>query len=403
MSLLQKATNEQAYLKAGLLGFPGSGKSFTASMLAAAIANALDTKRPVAFFDTEAGSDFLIPKFQAAGVELLRVKSKAFKDLLAVGHEAEGACSVLIVDSITHVWNELCDAFLSRINEARKRKRIPELKKLEFQHWAEVKRTWAAWTSFYLNSQLHVIVCGRAGYEYEFIENDDTQKKELQKVGTKMRVEGEFGFEPSLLIEMERVSRGAKPGAGWIHRAHVLKDRTDSINGAAFDFEKAATAKAKKAAGAAPEWQPVYEAFKPVLACLNIGGAHISVDTTRNSEDLFNDEGQSDGTRRGKRVEIACEEIQGFLVALWPGQDATSKRIKADVLDGLFGTRSWAKVESQSLEELETAVQILRTLERAAKQGTDVTTPDAALGLLEICKSKLAEEASADREAAEVL
>lgn len=376
MSLLKKAVNEQAFLKAGILGFPGSGKSFTASMLAQAISRQLGAEKPVAFFDTESGSDFLIPKFETAGIELLRVKSKAFSDLLAVGKEAEASCSVLIVDSVTHVWNELCEAYLAKINAALKGKNRRPLQKLEFQHWAEVKRTWASWTTFYLNSQIHIVVCGRAGYEYEFTENDETGKKELQKVGTKMRVEGEFGFEPSLLIEMERASNGSEPGAGWIHRAHILKDRTDSINGRAFDFAKPDGKKAKE------EWRPVYDAFKPVLGRLNIGGEHISVDTTRNSQDQFSDQGESDHTRRARRVTIACEEITGIMAALWPGQDAQSKKVRQAVLFEMFGTYSWTAVESKRLEDLEWAVRTLREFQKAGSpEGVE-----QIIGLLQMCK-----------------
>lgn len=374
-----KAVNEQAFLKAGALGFPGSGKSYTASMLAIAISKLAGDNKPVAFFDTEAGSDFLIPKFESAGTELLRVKSRAFSDLMAAGKEAEASCSVLVVDSITHVWQELCEAFMARINGARQRKGWQPITKLEFQHWAEVKRMWADWTTFYLNSRLHIIVCGRAGYDYEFVVNEDTNKKELQKAGTKMKVEGEFGFEPSLLIEMERVSRGAEPGAGWLHRAHILKDRTDTINGLAFDFGKG-----KKAA---EEWREVYTPFAPVLGKLNLGGAHKSVDTGRHSMALFSDQGESDHTRRAKRVTIALEEIQGSLVAVWPGMDAASKRLKAVVVEALFdGTRAWTKVESLPLEKLEAAVAILREFERIAKSDERATTPEGVAGLIETAR-----------------
>lgn len=380
MTLLKKAVNEQAFLKAGALGFPGSGKSYTASMLAMAISHIASDNKPVAFFDTEAGSDFLIPKFEAANIELLRVKSKAFADLLAVGKEAEGACSVLIVDSITHVWQEVCEAYLQKVNEGRKRKRLYPIQKLEFQHWAEVKRAWAAWTTFYLNSRLHVIVCGRAGYEYEFVTNDETDKKELQKAGTKMRVEGEFGFEPSLLIEMQRVSRGAAPGAGWIHRAHILKDRTDTINGGAFDF----CAGDRKPG--VEEWRGVYEPFSPVLAKLNIGGDHVSVDTSRSSRDMFDENGDGEGNRRAKRVAIVLEEIQGTLVALWPGQDAASKRLKQVAVEALFNTRSWSKVETSQLEDLEAAHSILRRFESLAEDREEAGTPEGVMALMQTAR-----------------
>ena len=55
MSLFQKAVNEQGYLKAGFLGFPGSGKTFTASLLAIGLAKELKENRPVYAIDTEKG------------------------------------------------------------------------------------------------------------------------------------------------------------------------------------------------------------------------------------------------------------------------------------------------------------------------------------------------------------
>lgn len=395
MGLLKKAENEMAFLKAGLLGFPGSGKSYTASMLAQAISKRVGAGRPVAFFDTESGSDFLIPKFEAAGVELLRVKSKAFSDLLAVGKEAEAECAVLIVDSISHVWNELGEAYLARINAPRKEKGWQLLKKLEFQHWASIKREWAQWTSFYLNSRLHIIVCGRAGYEYEFVQNDETNKKELQKAGTKMRVESEFGFEPSLLMEMERVARGPEPGDGWLHRVHILKDRTDSINGKAFDFVKPGEGD-KRAAVAGTEWERVFTPFAPVFASLNIGGAHKAVDDTRTSEARFSTEGESRGDQWSKRRTIAAEEIEGFLVDLWPGQDAASKKHKRAVIFELFNTYSWTAVESMSAERLEEAVGILRLFDQSVRaQGETPTDQVKVLELLVMARGSFMETKAA--------
>lgn len=370
MALLQKAMNQQAYLKAGILGFAGSGKTTTSSLLAIGIAKGLADGKPVAFFDTETGSDFLIPKFQAEGIELLTVKSSAFPDLLAAGKEAEQACGVLIVDSITHVWTELNEAQLAAVNAGNKKKGRAPLKKLEFQHMAEVKRTWAQWTSFFINSKLHIIVCGRAGFEWEWEVNEDTGKKELTKVGTKMKVESEFGFEPSLLIEMERVAKGNDPGSGWLHRAHILKDRTDTINGKAFDFEK--PAKAYKAG----DWQKTFKSFEPVFTALNIGGQHLAIDTSRTNAGVFNEEGQSPASVRASQVEIALESIQNTLVILWPGQDAASKQLKLAAVEVLFNERSWKAVEKKPLETLQNGLALLRDIEAAIKAGKRVETRD---------------------------
>lgn len=376
MTLLRKAVNEQAFLKAGLLGFPGSGKTYTATHLAIGMSHRLGDKKPVAFFDTETGSDFLIPRFEIEGIELLRVKSQAFRDLVEVGKEAEASCSVLIVDSITHIWRELCDAYQKRVKRTR----------LEFKDWAIIKSEWQQWTNLYLNSKLHVIVCGRAGYEWDF-EETDGGKKELHKVGTKMKVEGEFGFEPSLLIEMERVSKGPEAGAGWIHRAHVLKDRTDTINGQAFDFTKPRKTYKKG------DWVGAFKPFEPVFNSLNLGGEHVGVDAERNSETLFDANGDNSAARRAKRAAIATEEIQGTLVALWPGQDAASKRVKQAVIETLFDTRSWTAVESKSVEALEDGLKILRAYEAAAAASAEHNANDltSAVALLEMCKSRARE------------
>lgn len=367
MGLLQKAMNEQAYLKAGIFGEPGSGKTTTASYLAMAISKRLGGGKPVAVFETEAGSDFTLSKFQVEGVELLRVKSHSLKDLIEVVGEAEKTCSALLVDSITHVWDDVCEAKLRAINAAREKKckangwKFNPLDKLEFQHWADVKRQWKVWTDLFLNSRLHIIVCGRAGGVYEFSTNEDTNKKELQKVGTKMRAEGQFGYEPSLLIEMERTQQEGASG-GWNHRAVVLKDRTDTINGLAFAFSK--PTRAYKPG----DWEKTFKPFEPVFKSLNIGGEQRTYDVTRSAEELFpGAEGESNWEERKRRVEIALEEIQGTLSALWPGMSAAEKALKATAVEALFSTRSWTKVTTLSLEELERALLKLRELESRSR------------------------------------
>lgn len=336
MSLLKEAVNEQAYLKAGILGFPGSGKTFTAAMLAIAIAKQIEGDKPIAFFDTETGSDFLLPQVQAEGLKMLRVKSCTFPDLMQVVKEAEGKCSVLIVDSISHVWRELCETFRKKRN----------LTRLEFHHWAMIKTQWLNWTLAYLNSPLHIIVCGRAGYDYDF-ETNEEGKKDLVKVGTKMKVESEFGFEPSLLIEMERAERSAKPGSGWTHRAHVLKDRTDTINGIAFDFHKLE-------GGYTPGgYMAVLQAFAPVIRCLNLGGAHLGVDASRTSEELFSGNPPDYTWKREQEMkEVALDEITEELKRAFPTQTNEDKKARADLLETVAGTRSWKAVEAMKLNDV---------------------------------------------------
>lgn len=373
LKLLRPAKVEMAYLKAGILGFPGSGKTRTASDLAIGISKRLGDGKPVAFFDSESGSDFLVPRFEREKIELFVVKSQSFSDLLAAAKEAESICSVMIVDSISHVWKELCESY-------RKRRKI---NKLQFQHWADIKQEWSAWTAFYLNSKMHIIVCGRAGYEYDFDVNEDGTK-ELIKTGTKMKAESEFGFEPSLLIEMERAERSAEVGSGWIHRAHILKDRTDSINGKSFDF-----AKAESKAG---DWLNTYKPFEPVLKFLNIGGEHRVIDTARTSEERFNERGEGEYRQEQTRRQIAIEEMGGILDALWPGSTAAAKLLRATAVFEIFGTHSKTKVEAAPIAQLEQAVKIYTKLQ-SSLGGCEEVTPEVVKAEIAATSAALMNEA----------
>lgn len=152
MNIFQKAQNEMAYLKAGFYGEAGSGKSFTSSQIAIGLVKYIKAKKPVMYFDTETGSDFLIRQFEEAGIELHAAKTRAFADLLVAVDEAEKSASVMIIDSITHVWNELIESYMKKL----------ELKRLSLKHWIPLKTTWREFTTRYVNSKLHIIICGRS-------------------------------------------------------------------------------------------------------------------------------------------------------------------------------------------------------------------------------------------------
>lgn len=354
--ILRKAENKMAYFKAGILGFPGSGKTYTASLLAIGICqNIKNTK--VAFFDTETGSDFLLPKLQAAGIEVFQVKSRSFSDLLQTIKDCEAEkVGVLIIDSITHVWRDLCDSY---------DKKLKRNGRLQFQDWAIVKGEWKLYTDAFVNSPIHIIVCGRAGYEYDYDFNEDGSK-DLIKTATRMKVESEFAFEPSLVIEMERTSEGKeelkevmgkkdfkskakkqthapKAGSKWIHRAYVLKDRTDTLNGEVFDY-------------------PTFENFVPHFKALNIGGEHLGVDTSRTSEDRFNREGKPQWAVDKNRAQIALEELKAEVDKNLPGSTAKEKQAKIKLSEYLFKTSSGTALEGMSYMILEQGLKRMRVI-----------------------------------------
>jgi hypothetical protein len=324
----------QGYLKAGLLGFAKSGKTYTSALLATKLWQLFKLKTPIAFFDTEAGVEYVDPMvFAATGMHCVGESSRALSDLLHVGKACEeGAAGILVVDSITHVWREVCNAYLDQVNKARDAMNKPKRQRLEFQDWAAIKERWNVWTDFYLNAKLHIIICGRAGYEWDFEEVEDSSgqvRKELRKVGTKMKVESEFGFEPSLLVEMERVQVPIpdRPNHFSItHRATVIGDRFNAMDGAVID-------------------NPTGEWFMPHLSKL-VPGAVNAVDVANKTDMGVDEVGDSQWVHERRERERLCEEIQGEMVLAWPGQTTWEKKSKVEALATCFGTKSWKTVES---------------------------------------------------------
>lgn len=326
MSIFQKATNTQAYLKAGIMGFAGDGKTYTAASIAIGLVELMRQRdlpagsKPVMFLDSETGAAWVKHRFDEADIELQVSQSRAFTDLLAAQQEATANGSVLIVDSITHFWRDLTESYMRRKGKSY----------IEFQDWSYLKTEWGRFTDLFVNTPCHSILCGRAGFEYDFFERDDG-KRELQKTGVKMKAEAETGYEPSILVLMEK-HRNMETNEVW-RTGTVLKDRSARLDGKQFK-------------------NPTFEDFRPHIEFLAIGGAHIGVDTSRNSEALFNNDGKADWKVRAEEKTMCLEEISEVIAKHYGGQDAESKRIRKDLLEETFGTRAWSRIEAMKLEAL---------------------------------------------------
>lgn len=329
--LLKKCTNNQAYSKIGIYGTAGSGKTRTATEIAIGLHKAIGSKKPIVAFDTEPAFSWVLPLFEKEGIELLVVdNSRSLSDLMAFMAEAEKVADIAIIDSITHIWRDAQESFLKRLNQKRKTQGRPAIATLEFQHWRPIKAAWADFTDKFLSSKLHVIVCGRAGNIYEYQDKDDgTGKKELISTGTKMATEKEMGYEPSLLIEMVAQRKDGKT----VNTALIEKDRADKLNGKIIDY-------------------PNFNKLKAHFECLNLGGQHFGSMEQRDSTELYEDADESGWDHEKRQREIWCEEIQGLLVKYYPSQSADDKRAKAEIIEKIFQTRSWTKVESMKSEEI---------------------------------------------------
>jgi len=313
--LLQEARPESAFLKLGIYGEAGSGKTFTSAIVAIGLSKLLQSSKPIGFVDTETGSDYVLDLFAEAGVKLIRTKTRAFADLLTVIDEARDACDVLIIDSITHFWNELIASY----------KKQKQITFITLKHWDPLKQTWREYTDRFINSRLHIIVAGRSADKWEEVEDPNDGAKELKKVGTKMRTESQFAYEPSLLCEMEAVQLQVRAGGKVVRRIFVEKDRFHIMDGATID-------------------NPTLDFFMPHISKLNLGGEHKAFEEGRDSTAMFtrNDIGE----RKSIQKEILLEKIQNEIKKLHPGQTKEDTRAKIDLLQELFETNSWTEIST---------------------------------------------------------
>ncbi len=335
------------HLKMGLQGFQGSGKTWTAKKVAVGLIKHLKLEGGIAMLDTEASAQYIAPSiFKETGLKLIGKQTRA----LGVAVEFLKACeiqkvSVAIIDSVTHLWRECCESYLNQINAKLIEKNRGIRTRLEFQDWAPLKKQFGELTDLYLNSPMHIIICGRAGYDWDFVERDDgSGKKDLVKTGKKMKTEGEFGHEPSLSVEMERVHARDAQGnlvGKVVHRATILKDRFDEMDGRFCD-------------------NPDYEFFKPFIDRLT-PGAHAKVDTKAATDHQIDEEGDAKWRREKRDREIFCEKIKNVMMKFWPGMSAVEKAAKLDVLEQVFGTNSWTEIETRvNSQELGAGHSILK-------------------------------------------
>jgi hypothetical protein len=341
----EEMDNDKPYLKVGVEGFAGTGKTYLLAQLAIGLHRKIGSTKPIVFVDTEKAAKFLRHMFDEAGIKLLRKQSRSLKDLqqTMVLMREQQVSNILMVDSLTHIWENFLESYKQRTKHTR----------LEFQDWGIIKPTWKTEFSEHLvNDPYHFLFAGRAGYEYEQQE-DDRGKKQIVKSGVKMKVEGETAYEPDILVLMERFEEVLDDKKSVWREATVIKDRSTMVDGKTFR-------------------NPTYEHFAPAVdRCLD-AGVKRAQPLEQNAGSLFHTEEDKAAWKR--RIDVELEEIEGMLTATWPGQTAEAKRMKVESLFHAFGTRSWTAITQMRPERLEqgkaSIAALIAKLRAEAEQST---------------------------------
>lgn len=337
--MFKKLENNRPFLKMAFEGFAGDGKTYTATQVAIGLHNRIGSTKPIAIFDTEKSSKALVGIFKTAKIEA--VVSDEQRSLSALSQAIDwcenGGADILLIDSITHVWEEFMQAYLNRPDKYGK---PINRTRLEFQDWGVIKPRWKQeFSNKFVQSKVHIIFTGRAGYEYSDEKNAETGKREIFKSGIKMKAETETAFEPDILVLMEKQLDLLGEKKKVTREAMVIKDRTATIDGKTFT-------------------NPTFEDFAPAIDVLLSGTYKANQEAA--ISDIFRDaEGQIADVRRAKEKIIS--EIDGVFELCGFGASVADKQMKASILKTVFdGVLSTEKLNDVRVEKLSDGLNSLK-------------------------------------------
>ncbi len=173
MKQFHKATKEQSFLRMALVGPSGSGKTYSSLRIAQGLGH------KIALIDSERGSaSKYAGDFNFDTVELDTSFSPA-EYIEGIQAAVQGGYEVLIIDSLSHAWNdkggilELHDAIAAQEKNVN-----------DFTAWRQVTPEHNRLVDAILRAPLHVIVTMRVKTDY-VTEKDERGKTVIRKVGLK--------------------------------------------------------------------------------------------------------------------------------------------------------------------------------------------------------------------------
>lgn len=199
--MFKKACKKKQKLRLLLEGASGSGKTYSALLIAKALG------KKIALIDTEKGSASLYDKLADFDTCELSAPFTPEKYITAINEAETQGYDVLIIDSITHEWSgkggclDLQAALGGR-----------------YQDWAKVTPRHNAFIEAILQSKLHIIATARTKTDYETSNNNGKMK--VEKVGLKTEQRDGLDFEFTLVFRLNEN-----------HLASATKDRTSLFNG----------------------------------------------------------------------------------------------------------------------------------------------------------------------------
>lgn len=201
MSMLQKASRKKVKIKLQIGGAAGSGKTAGALLLAHGLCG--DWEK-ICVIDTENESASLYADSAHLGIgQFYTIPLSDFSSasyLKAIDAAVKGGMEVIIIDSITHLWDWTTD-YVNRLGG-------------RFQDWALGKKEFNKVKNAMLQAPVHVISSVRKKEEFA-IEENDKGKKEVVKKGLGEQQQSGLSYEFTVVFDVD-----------YTHMTTSSKDRT---------------------------------------------------------------------------------------------------------------------------------------------------------------------------------
>jgi hypothetical protein len=209
---IHRATRRRAKLRLGMSGPAGSGKTYSALLIAGGLGGR------IGMIDTEHGSGDLYADLLPEGYDILRLTPPftPARYIEAIHALEEAGVSTIIVDSLTHAWS-------GEGGSLDRQGKIADKSGNSWQAWRQVTPEHNALVEALLQSPCHIIATMRAKTEYVQEKDERTGKQVVRKIGLApiMRDGIEYEFTTFLELDVQ-------------HTAYVGKDRTRLFDGMIF-------------------------------------------------------------------------------------------------------------------------------------------------------------------------
>lgn len=203
---ITKASRKKCFMKLGLSGASGFGKTYSGLLIAYGLTN--DWNK-ICVIDTENGSASLYSHLGEFNTIELHAPYSPERYIQAINACIDAKMEVIIIDSISHEWDGKGGCL-----------EIHQDLGGQFATWAKVTPRHQAFVNAILTSKCHIITTIRRKQDYELVKNDKG-KNEPQKVG--MKEVTREGFEYELTCNLELINDK--------HLAKASKDRTGLFMG----------------------------------------------------------------------------------------------------------------------------------------------------------------------------